>query len=161
MSSVLCRRVESDSDSFGSVQPILEGNISNTTLHQIDHHTHWEHNIPLCRVDFTQYQLHTCTNHVYLVFILNQENGASKWAFLGQAGNTKCFNVYPCMHVPSGPIQIIASRYMDIHKHTTNDPYAGGHTDLNIVYQNFKEDCHYFKLHGVTYEQYMLSITDE
>ena len=37
----------------------------------------------------------------------------------------------------------------------------GGHTDLNIVYQNFKKDSHCFDLHGVTYEKYMLSIIDK
>ena len=40
------------------------------------------------------------------------------------------------------------------------NPYAGGRTDLNIVFQHFKQDCFYFDLYGVTYEQYMLSMTD-
>ena len=40
-------------------------------------------------------------------------------------------------------------------------PYAGCHTDPNTVYQNFKQDCHYFDLHGVTYEQYIVSIIDK
>ena len=40
-------------------------------------------------------------------------------------------------------------------------PYAGGHTDSDIVYQNFEQDCHYFELHGVTYERYMVSIINK
>ena len=63
--------------------------------------------------------------------------------------------------MPAGPIQIIDSRFMHVGCHGSDVPYAGGHTDPNIVYQNFKQDCHYFKLYGLTYEQYIVSIMDE
>ena len=66
-----------------------------------------------------------------------------------------------CTSVPAGPIQIIDSRFIYVDCHGSNVPYAGGHTDPNTVYQNFKQDCHYFKLHGVTYEQYIVSLIDE
>ena len=133
-------------------RPGLKGNISNTGSHQIDCHTYLEHNIPLCRVDFTQYHFFSGTNYVYLVFILIQEVRAVNWVFLGQEGNAQHVYVYPCIHVPSGPIQIIDSMYMHVYCHSQNDSYAGGSTDPNIVYQNFKQDCHCFKLHGVAFE---------
>ena len=38
--------------------------------------------------------------------------------------------------------------------------YGGGHTDPNIVYQNFKKDCVYFEGLGVTYDECMLAIID-
>ena len=45
--------------------------------------------------------------------------------------------------------------------HSNDAPYTGGHTDPNTVYQNFKQACHYFDLHGVTYEQYIVSKIDK
>ena len=117
--------------------------------------------IPLCRVDFTQYQFYTGTNYVYLVFIFNQKHGDHVWAFLEQARDTQRFTIYTCTSVPSGPIQIIDSLYVHVDCHGNNVPHAGGHTDPNIAYQNFKPDCHYFEIHGVTYEQYMVSIIDK
>ena len=77
---------------------------------------------------------------------------------LEQVNNTQ--KIYAYTSVPAGPIQIIDSRFMHVGCHGSDVPYAGGHTDPNIVYQNFKQDCHYFKLHGVTYKQYIASIID-
>ena len=49
--------------------------------------------------------------------------------------------------------------YVDCHG--SDVPYTGCYTDLKKMYQNFKQDCHYFKLHGVTYGQYIVSIIDK
>ena len=115
----------------------------------------------LCRVDFTQYQCYSGMNYLYLVFIFDQRQGNHYWAFLEQVNHTQNFTIYACTSVPAGPIQIIDSRFMYVGCHGSDAPYTGGHTDPNIVYQNFKQDCHYFKLHGVTYEQYIVSIIDK
>ena len=117
--------------------------------------------IPLCRVDFTQYQFYTGTNYVYLVFIFNQKHWDHVWAFLEQARDTQRFTIYTCTSVPSGPIQIIASLYVHVDFHGNIVPQADGHTDPNIAHENFKPDCYYFELHGVTYEQYMVSIIEK
>ena len=106
--------------------------------------------IPLCRVQFTQYDFEdTDGNYVWLVFIINYENGASNWAFLGQGKHSYYFHVYYCTEILPGPIQIINSIDMRVQwrQHST---YGGGHTDPNIVYQNFKKDCIYFEALGVT-----------
>ena len=111
-------------------------------------------------MDFTQHQLYSGTNYLYLVFISNQEHGTHNWAFLEQINETQNFKIYTCTNVPAGPIQIIDSRFMYVDCQGSDAPYAGSHTDPNNVYQNFKQDCHYFKLYRVTYEQYIVSIID-
>ena len=118
--------------------------MGNTISHQIDGHMYGA-DTSLCRVDFTQYRFYSGSSYVYLVFIFNQEYGDRDWAFLEQVKDTQCFKVYTCTNVPSGPIQIIASMLMYVGCHVSDAPYAGGHTDPNIVYQNFKQDCHCFK----------------
>ena len=40
---------------------------------------------------------------------------------------------------------------MHVDCHGSEVPCAAGHTDLNIVSQNFKQDCHYLELHGVSF----------
>ena len=99
-------QLESDGSSFGSMWPGLKSDIGYTVSHQIDCHMYGE-GIPLCRVDFTQYQFYTGTNYVYLVFIFNQKHGDHVWAFLEQARDTQRFTIYTCTSVPSGTIQII------------------------------------------------------
>ena len=95
------------------------------------------------------------------MFIFHQRQGNHHWALLEQVNYTQNFKIHTCTSVPAGPIQIIDSRFMYVDCHGNDVPYAGGHTNPNIVYQNFKQDCHYFKLHGVTYGQYIVSIIDE
>ena len=153
-------QLESDSSSFGSVRPGLKSDIGYTASHQLGCHTYGE-GIPLCRVDFTHYHFYTGTNYVYLVFSFNQKHGDHVWAFLEQTKDTQRFKIYTCTSGPSGPIQITASTYIHVDCHGDSVPYAGGRTDPNIVFQNFKQDCHYFELHCVTYEQYMVSIIDK
>ena len=117
--------------------------------------------IPRCRVQFTQYGFEdTDGNHVCLVFITNYENGASNWAFLGQGKHSYHFHVYQCTEISSGPIQIFNAVDMHVQWHYQHCTYGGGHTDPNIVYQNFKKDCVYFETLGVTYDEYILAIID-
>ena len=149
-------QLEYDGSSFGSVRPASKNNVANSVSHQINCDMDGT-GTSLCRVDFTQYQFCSGTNYLYLVFISNQGHGNHNWAFLELVNDTQRFKIKTCTNVPSGPIQIIDSRFMYVHCHGSDAPYAGGHTDLNIAYQNFK-DCHCFKLHSVMYEQYMVSI---
>ena len=149
-----------DSNCVGSVRPGFKNDEGNTVSHQCNSYTDGA-DTSLCRVDFTQYQCYSGINYLYLVFIYHQRQGNHHWALLEQVNNTQNFKIHTCTSVPAGPIQIINSRFMFVDCHGSNVPYAGGHTDLNTVYQNFKQDCHYFKLHGVTYEQYIVSLIDE
>ena len=153
-------QLEYDGSSFGSVRPAFRNNVANTVSHQINCDMDGA-GTSLCRVDFTQHQFYSGTNYLYLVFISNQGHGNHNWAFLEQVNDTQRFKIYTCTNVPSGPIQITDSRFMYAGCHGSDAPYAGGHTDPNIVYQNFKQDCHCFKLHGIMYEQYIVSIIDK
>ena len=153
-------QMEHDGRFFGSVRPGVNTNWVNTVSHHIDFNRDGV-GTSLCRVDFTQHQFYSEGNILYLVFISGQEHGYHDWAFLEQANDTQNFKIYTCRDIPMGPIKIIDSRFMYVACHSNDPPYAGCHTDPNMVYQNFKQDCHYFDIDGVTYEQYIVSIIDK
>ena len=118
--------------------------------------------MPFCRVQFTQHHYEDAAgNRDDLVFITNYENGASNWALLGQGKFFHHFYLYQCAQIPSGTIQIIKSLDMHVQWQYQRATCGGGHTDSNIVYQNFQKDCFYFELFGVTYDKYMLAIIDK
>ena len=152
--------VKHDSSYVGSVQPGSKNDGGDINSHHSNSYMSGDATT-LCRVDFTQYHCYSGINYLYLVFVFHQNQDNNHWAFLEQVNNTQNFKIHACAGVPTGPIQIIESRFMYVDCHGDNVPYADGHTDPNIVYQNFKQDCHYCKLYGVTYEQYIVSIIDE
>ena len=95
--NLLYNHGEQSMESIGSVRPhpqYVGGSTSDVCHNQYFVDTE---GIPLCRVQFTQYGFEdTDGNYVWLVFIINYENGASNWAFLGQGKHSYYFHVYHC-----------------------------------------------------------------
>ena len=95
--NLLYNHGEQSMESIGSVRPhpqYVGGSTSDVCHNQYFLDTE---NISLCRVQFTQYGFEdTGRNYVWLVFIINYENGASNWAFLGQGKHSYYFHVYHC-----------------------------------------------------------------
>ena len=98
---------------------------------------------------------------MYTWCLFSTKNIGTMFGLSWNKQGTQRFTIYTCTSVPSGPIQIIASLYVHVDFHGNIVPQADGHTDPNIAHENFKRDCYYFELHGVTYEQYMVSIIDK
>ena len=123
---------------------------------------HYDQAFSLCEVHFTLWKLNNVHNQeTHVVFITDCESGASMWAYYWEGYHPHEKFVQPCHQVPPGPLYIGKSINMYIMWPNSVNTVAREDVDPTLVFSNYKKDCFDKESYNLTYEEYMVSVTDQ